>query len=538
MNPLRRAVLEGRALTVLVRAGMLGGGTPAELRAMAHAVRAFGPIGSAPVVAAIRHGSRPALVDDDGALSFEELDRRSNALAATWTSDGLGSGARVGILARNHRGLLDATFASAKAGITAVFLNTDFSATQAREVCERESIDLLVHDDEFDDVVDGLALSRGTIRTGRPLDEMIAAGGSGPRPAPPEPGQLVVLTSGTSGTPKGARRPQPRSLLAPGAIMSKVPWRKHEAVYVAPPLFHGLGFMAALLTIGVGSTLVTRRRFDAPTVLDDIEHHGCTGLVVVPIMLRRLLATAEAGAGGTGDLRFVLCGGAPLDPTLCTAAAERLGPVLHNFYGSTEVAYATIADPADLAAAPGCVGRPPFGTSILVLDDVDRAVPVGTPGTIYVRNGLGFEGYTGGGGKRVVNGHIATGDVGHRDAGGRLFVDGRDDEMVVCGGENVYPSEVEGLLAAHPDILDVAVVGVADDDFGQRLRAVVVRRPGADLDEDAVAAHVRANLARFKVPRDVVFVDELPRNPSGKVLKRLLGDGAQHDTLKSDLPNS
>jgi fatty-acyl-CoA synthase len=196
--------------------------------------------------------------------------------------------------------------------------------------------------------------------------------------------------------------------------------------------------------------------------------------------------------------------------------------VLYNLYGSTEVAWATIATPEDLRAAPGTAGRPPMGTVVKLLDPEGREVGAGESGRIFVANEMMFEGYTGGGGKEIVGGLMSTGDVGHFDGGGRLFVDGRDDEMIVSGGENVFPREVEDLLSDHEAIEEAAVVGVPDEEFGQRLRAFVVLREGAQLSEADVQQYVKTNLARYKVPREVVFLEQLPRNATGKVLKREL----------------
>jgi fatty-acyl-CoA synthase len=198
------------------------------------------------------------------------------------------------------------------------------------------------------------------------------------------------------------------------------------------------------------------------------------------------------------------------------------GPVVYNLYGSTEVACATIATPTDLASEPGCVGKVVHGATVKILDDNGSPVAAGTTGRIFVGNGMQFEGYTGGGTKNVVGGLMASGDVGHFDQAGRLFIDGRDDEMIVSGGENVYPGEVEETLSRHPDIADVAVIGVPDDQYGQRLRSFIALRPGASLAEQDVKDYVKKRLARFKVPRDVHFVESLPRNATGKLLKRLL----------------
>jgi acyl-CoA synthetase (AMP-forming)/AMP-acid ligase II len=201
---------------------------------------------------------------------------------------------------------------------------------------------------------------------------------------------------------------------------------------------------------------------------------------------------------------------------------DHFGENLYNLYGSTEVAWATIATPQDLREAPGTAGRPPRGTVVKLLDDEGREVPPGETGRIFVGNEMAMDGYTGGGGKQVVAGLMSSGDLGHFDPQGRLFVAGRDDEMIVSGGENVFPREVEDLLARHDAVADVAVVGVEDEEFGQRLRAFVVVESGRAPSADELKDHVKANLARYKVPREIVFIEELPRNATGKVLKREL----------------
>jgi fatty-acyl-CoA synthase len=242
-------------------------------------------------------------------------------------------------------------------------------------------------------------------------------------------------------------------------------------------------------------------------------------------MLRRIVTVLEEAPGrfDTSSLRIVFVSGSQLEAELVRRARRVLGEVLYNFYGSTEVAYATFATPEDLAAAPGCAGRPPFGTVVRLYDEDGR--PLDGPdrvGRIFVGNTFQFDGYTGGGTKEVIDGLMSTGDLGHFDADGRLWVDGRDDDMIVSGGENLFPGEVEELLVTHPAVEEAAVIGVEDPEFGKRLAAFVAVRPGASLSADEVRTFVRDHLARFKVPRDVVFLDELPRNPTGKVLKRAL----------------
>jgi acyl-CoA synthetase (AMP-forming)/AMP-acid ligase II len=285
-----------------------------------------------------------------------------------------------------------------------------------------------------------------------------------------------------------------------------------------------------VLGMALGSTFVLRRTFRPEEVLADVEAHGCDVLVVVPVMLHRILEL-DPGVRSrydTSSLRAVCASGSALPGDLAERWMDAFGDTLFNMYGSTEVAVATLATPGDLRAAPGTSGRPARGSVVRVLDQHGRPVPAGETGRIFVGNAMLFEGYTGGGDKDRIDGLIATGDVGRFDEAGRLFVQGRDDEMIVSGGENVFPKEVEDLLSAHDAVDEAAAIGVDDEQFGQRLRAYVVLRDGAAATEDELKEHVRANLARYKVPREVVFVDRLPRTSTGKVLKRdLTGRGAE-----------
>jgi fatty-acyl-CoA synthase len=272
------------------------------------------------------------------------------------------------------------------------------------------------------------------------------------------------------------------------------------------------------------STIVLRRRFDPEATVAAIAEHRCTTLAVVPVMLQRILdlGPATLAAYDTSSLKIIAASGSALPGPLAVEVMDQFGDVLYNLYGSTEVAWATIATPADLRAAPGTAGRPPHATVVRLYDEQGREVPQGQVGRIFVGNDMQFEGYTGGGGKEIIDGLMSSGDVGHFDEGGRLFIDGRDDEMIVSGGENVFPREVEDLLAGHEEVHEVAVLGVDDDEWGQRLVAFVVLHDQGALSEDDMKEHVKVNLARFKVPRDIYIVEELPRNATGKILKREL----------------
>ncbi len=534
---LDRGIAEARSVGVLARAGVIGWNDPMGALASLKAMNAFGSVGGGIVTAAARHGSRTGLVDDLGSLTFTEVHERSNALAAGLAARGVPEGATIGLFARNHRGLFDTTFGAAKGGHRLLLLNTDFAGPQAKDVCEREGVDVLIVDEEFLDVVADIDVPHGTLvawtdsepvegRVGGhdTLESIIASGDVADRPAPSRHGSIVILTSGTTGVPKGAPRSQPKALSGPAAVLSKIPFREAGRVLVAPPIFHSWGLLTALLAVSTGSTVIVTRRFDPTRVLDLLEEHRCTGLVVVPVMLNRMLdlETRPPTERDLSALTFIASSGSKIEPSLVIDTMDAFGDVLYNFYGSTEVASAAIATPEDLRANPASAGRPPLGTTLRLYDADGREVPPGATGRIFVGNSMSFSGYTGGGDKDRIGALVATGDVGHWDDGGRLVVDGRDDDMIVSGGENVFPGEVEDLIADLDAVDEVAVIGVDDETMGQRLLAFVVVQPDQILTESQVRDHVRANLARYKVPKAVVFLDELPRNPTGKVLKREL----------------
>ncbi len=506
---------------------------PHRYLAVLRAFESYGPAGAGLALGAAMYGHHHALVDERGPVTFVELDRRSSALANALVARGFRSGDAIGILARNHRGIFEAIFAGAKLGARTVLLNTDFSGPQLADVCRREDVAVLIHDDEFGDIVAGYDAPLGHVsswsdggadggRTAPTIDELIDSAPTRTPHRPRHKQRIVLLTSGTTGTPKGAPRDLAVSLAAPGSYLSRIPLRAGRTVFVAAPVFHAWGMGSAMIALGLGNTLVLSRRFDPHFTVAALEHHRCDALITVPILLSRLLDVGEEflRTHDLTSLRIVALSGSALSPEVATRAMDALGDVVYNLYGSTEVAYASVATPADLREAPGTVGRPPFGTVVKLLDAGGHEVALGETGRIFVGNTIQFAGYTGGGGKEMVDGLMATGDVGHWDDDGRLFVDGRDDDMIVSGGENVFPVEIEDLLTAQPQIREAVVVGVPDEEFGQRLRAYVVLVEGATLDEAAVRDLVRANLARYKVPRDVVFLDGLPRNPAGKVVKR------------------
>jgi fatty-acyl-CoA synthase len=436
-------------------------------------------------------------------------------------------------MARNHRGLVDATLASAKLGASALFLNTMFSGPQLAAVMGREGPTALIYDQEFSELLSdvGENVKRfvcwhddgGAVDDER-IGDLIDSTSGDPVASPSEDPRFVILTSGTTGTPKGAQRKPPSGLSPLAALIGAIPYRAGETMVIGAPLFHSWGFTHMVISTVLGDRMVLRRKFDPEGTLKAVEESGAQVLAVVPVMLQRILQLDDEVLDrySLPNLRITAVSGSALPGELATKWMDRFGDTIYNLYGSTEVAYATIASPKDLRSAPGTAGRPPHGTVVRIVDEDGTDVQPGDTGRIFVGNEMAFEGYTGGGGKEALGDLLSSGDVGHFDDDGRLFIDGRDDEMIVSGGENVFPREVEDLLADHEAVKEAAVVGVDDDEFGQRLKAFVVLGDGKELSEKDAKSYVKSNLAGYKVPREVEFLDELPRNATGKVLKREL----------------
>ncbi|MDQ6746644.1 MAG: AMP-binding protein [Candidatus Dormibacteraeota bacterium] len=481
---------------------------------------------------AARFPNEPAVLDEAGTLTFDEVNRRTNALAHSMVEAGISAENNVAVMCRNHRYFVETVVALSKIGANALFLNTSFAGPQLSEVVKREKAEAIVYDAEFAEMIAGarrgrkrfVAWHQGRHVTDPTLEDMIKRGAEA-APAPPKtPGKVVILTSGTTGTPKGASRSQPKSMDPAVALLSIIPLRSRDRTLVAAPLFHSWGFAHFTLGMLLSSTYILQRKFDPEGTLAEVERTGATVLVVVPVMMQRILElpTRTRRKYDTSSLRVVAASGSALPGELSTNWMDEFGDTLYNLYGSTEVAWATIATPEDLRSAPGTAGKPPWNTVVRLFDDKDKEVREGDTGRIFVANQFEFEGYTGGGSKAAIDGLMSTGDMGRFDEDGRLFVEGRDDEMIVSGGENVFPREVEDVLHGHRAVEDVALIGVKDAQYGQRLKAFVVKKRGASVSEAALKAHVKSNLAGYKVPREVEFVASLPRNSTGKILKREL----------------
>jgi acyl-CoA synthetase (AMP-forming)/AMP-acid ligase II len=540
-----KAASTGYGLKVLAESGIIRPYSPLSLARAGRVLQQWGtgPAGGFLAMAALM-ADRVWIIDERGELTFGDVDRRTNALARALQGLGVREGDSIALMARNHRGFVEATVAAAKLGADLIYLNTAFAGPQLLDVLERESPAVVIHDEEFTGMlerahVDQRVLSWADGEGDKPTLDSLIEGERDTAPAVPEHhSRIIILTSGTTGTPKGAPRNE-AGIDAAISLLSRMPLRFGWRVHIAAPLFHTWGFAHLMLSLLLGHTIVLRRKFDPESALDVVDDQQCDEMVVIPVMLQRMLGLQDDRLDkySLRTVKVVAASGSALPGDLALSWMDRFGDNLYNTYGSTEVAYASIATPADMRAEPSTAGKPPWATIVKIFDEKGKEVAQGESGRIFVGNSLLFEGYTGGGHKDMIDGLMSSGDVGRFDADGRLYVEGRDDEMIVSGGENVFPKEVEDCLARHEAVVEVAAIGIDDDDFGKRLRAFVVLRDGVSADEDELKAHVKENLARFKVPREIVLLDELPRNATGKVLKRELVDyGVDGKPASSDQP--
>jgi fatty-acyl-CoA synthase len=528
---------------VIARSGLLGPLRPDKYLKMAGAIRRQGLSAMAGTsLAAARRPEGVALVDERGALTWGELEERTDALAAALSTHVSQQGAhggsgRIGLLARNHRGFVETLVATGKLGADLVLLNTAFSGPQLAELLQREHVDVLVYDQEYAAALDGqdgvhVVAWEDEPAAGLTVDGLVEEHLGRRPPAPTSSPHVVLLTSGTTGAPKGARRGTGGGAGDLVAIIERVPWQAEDTVVVAAPMFHAWGFGCLVLAATMANTVVMRRHFDPEETLAMAARHRAAGIAVVPVMLERIvgLPASVKSRYPLPALRFVTASGSAMEPTALTDFMDTFGDVVYSNYNATEAGMIATATPEDLRHDPRSAGRPVRGCRLRILGEDGAELPTGEVGQIAVLNTTPFEGYTsakdgpdkGLGGKEHLDGYMLTGDLGRLDAEGRLNVEGRVDDMIISGGENVYPAEVEAVLGQHPDVVEAAVVGVPDESFGQRLLGYVVLTPGATTSSQDLRTHVRDQLANYKVPRDVVVLDELPRNASGKVMKKEL----------------
>jgi fatty-acyl-CoA synthase len=480
---------------------------------------------------------RVAVVSGDTRHTYRELERRVLQLAHALARLGIRAGDSVAIVLENVSEYLETQLALAHLGATAVHIGNRLRAQEVAYIVANSRARAIVFGAAQEDVVAGALEQDGAaipperrIRVGASYEALLAREGRPTRPPPPLPGRatasgFMVYTSGTTGRPKGALRDLSTMGIAPVlAAFAELPIRTDERHLVVCPLYHSSPQAWLIATLSLGGTLVLLPHFDPVAALRLVDFERITSVVVVPTMLARLLRVPaeELVDCDTSSLRWILSGAAPLPTSLARDTERAFGPILYNFYGATETGLVTMARPGEHTARPGTIGRALAGNAIRLLDEAGRDVPEGEVGELWVKNAMLVSGYFGNAqatAEAQREGYFSVGDLARRDSDGYYYLAGRRVDMVISGGVNVYPAEIEAVIDGHPQVAESAVVGVADDEWGEALCAFVALRAGATLDADALRAYVAQRLAGYKKPKHVRFCDALPRNPTGKVDK-------------------
>jgi len=477
-------------------------------------------------------GDKPAIHDRHGTLSWKELDERANRAANMLTSLGLRGNDRVAMVLRNGREIVEVALGAQKLGIIACPLNTWAKTKELKATLDQSDPKVLIYDVKHAEQVEQVATGAiGLVAVGDPglsLDgslgyEMLLAEASA---APPPPftrnsgaAKIVIHTSGTTGTPKGAARNSSAAGLGTLAnLIARVPYRRDDVIFCPAPMFHSFGLATFTFGAALGATLVLPERFDPEGSLEWIERYKATAASFVPVMLRRIVSLDDdiKDRYDLSSLRIVMTSGSVLSDDLRKAATELFGEVIYDLYGSTEIGWVAIATPEDMRSKPKTVGMPVEGIDVAVFSADGERLGTNETGELYVKSSILFEGYTSGESKDERDGYMAIGDYGRLDDDGYVFVESRTDDMVVVGGENVYPIEVEQVIESVPGVNEVTVIGVQDEEYGEVLAAFVV----GTADADTIEATCNAELASYKVPKRIELRDELPRNATGKVVKR------------------
>ncbi len=495
-------------------------------------------------IRAVGDAHRTAFVFGGRSMDFATVDDRIDRLATALRRRGIGRRDAVALVMRNRPEFFEVEGALARLGGSSVSVSWRSTAPELRYLLGHSGAKAVFFEHDLADVV--AEACREGVAVGP--EGRFALGGDAPGTTAyeallserkavvddAEDGAVVIYTSGTTGKPKGAvRRFGAGQALGFAAFMERVPLRRSDRHLCVCPLYHSTGLGFAAMTLMVGGAVVIEPEFEPIRFLRAIERERITTTAVVPTLLHRLMALDAdvLGAHATQSLRVMVCGGAALPAPLANRTLDAFGDVLYNFYGSTETGLVTVATPEDLRAAPGTIGRALHGVSVRLLGDDGAEVAQGAVGELFTRSAMLVEGYHADEGATrasMRDGHFSVGDLATVDAAGRYMIAGRRRDMVITGGVNVYPAEVEGVLDAHPAVAQSAVIGVPDEEWGERLRAFVVLRDGAPDDPVATAQELRhwcrARSSGAKVPREWAFVDGLPSNPTGKVLKRELRD--------------
>jgi acyl-CoA synthetase (AMP-forming)/AMP-acid ligase II len=467
-------------------------------------------------VAAKLHPHRTAVIDDRGRWTYTQLWQRAETLAGALSARrGVRAGQKVAIACGNHSAAVTAVFAVSRLGAHVFLINPESSPTQVLALEESLRFDLYVYDERATSAFADPRVAGKSVPayhpTGESIHRMASEPGRRARLRKARTGNIVVMTGGTTGRPKAAsRKPSVLAFLPPFvALLTRLHLDRYRSVYIATPIYHGFGLAALLVGVILGAEMHMTERFDAARACALVAQHRIEAVTLVPLMLHRMLRTDPVALA---PLKRIVSGGAALSPALARETLDRLGPVLFNLYGTSEAGFCIMAEPSVLTRKPATIGQPVWGVRASIVDESGREVSGGAIGRLRIKSAWAV----------TRNSWVETGDLARRDPEGDIFLGGRADDMIVSGGENVYPVELENVLVLHPDVDAAAVIGVADEEFGQRLKAFVIKKPASALDPLALREWLKGRVARYQMPVAIEFRDQLPHTPLGKIDKRAL----------------
>ncbi len=490
-------------------------------------------------MSALRYPDRLALVDEYGELTYRELRDETISLAEAMMDRGLKAHTAFGVMARNGRGIVEPMAVKGLVGAEIMLMNTGASPAQIEGLIKQNDMRFLFIDEEFlgqlpEDmhgchvIVSHLEnrSDRSNIPAGAEvMEDLVAEGGRSTIPFKPEQGRIIIMSSGTTGLPKGILRDEPRTPATLGAVAERIPWRRNMVIHQSATMFHAWGWANVIIAMITGATVVTHRNIDGRRMVDQLEKYGCNGIIGAAVWLRKMRdVLAEDPSRSVGPFEFMVSSGNAIPPWLVMELTERFGPVVCNFYGSTEAGLTSIATGPEMAQRPGTAGRPAIGVRLAIIDDEGNEVPRGEIGRLVTAQELTFNGYLSDKDRfHTYDGMFEIGDLAKMDDDGYIYVCGRSDDMIIKGGENVFPREVEELVGPIDGVGDIFGRGVHDDELMAELHLYVVRSDdhhGRTLTEKGIQDYVADRLASWSVPDKVIFVDHLPRNPAGKVVPR------------------
>lgn len=464
-----------------------------------------------------QYGEGIAVTDEYETLTYSELFQQSTLLALNLAEKyDIKPGKKVAIMCRNNAVVVRAVFAAAYTGADIYMLNAEMSQGQFYNMLAKYAFDLIIHDDALTALVDQSPIKVTSLPAYNPSERSAnrlskTAPNSTRKIKARGSGKIIVLTGGTTGDFKiAARKPSVINYLPPFfSLINKLDPASFHSVYIATPIYHGFGLAGMLMSVMLGAKIFIAERFDAEAACQLIKHNRVQVAVVVPLMLARMV---KLDCGALKFLNCILSGGAALTPSLVNETATRLGDILYNLYGTSEAGFSIMATPTDLSLYPSTIGRPIKGVHLAILDADGNEVDNNWPGRICIKSSW------------TVNnaGWVETGDLGFRDENGYYYLCGKTDDMIVSGGENVYPVELENILSQHPEISQSAVIGINDHEFGQRLKAFVVPVAGSAITEHDITAWLSTRVARYQTPKYIEIATVIPHTSLGKPDKKLL----------------